>query len=101
MPEVSMTESQISQPPVKKLPHEEECKQRIDKWDTELPAVFGSGDLGSLQLLKTAIEAQLALEELRIRARQADWAKITAWGPLLMPAIAALIGSLLGAWLNG
>ena len=85
---------------------EDECKRRIDKWRDQLRGlVDGStaSKIEALQLLKAAVDAQLALADLKMKARQADHPKQMIWLPLFLSAlgiILSLLGVLLGAWLK-
>jgi hypothetical protein len=49
-----------------------------------------------LQRIKTAIETDPALAELKIKVRQADWAKTITSANLLFPVGGAIIGAFIG-----
>ncbi len=83
----------------KGLSYEKECEKRIRDWETELGNLAKSRD-GTIQTLKTAIEAQLALADLRIRVREADHAKAITWLPLVLPMVGAIGGAFIGGWLK-
>jgi len=95
-----MTETALAEPGANDLTHEGECQRRIGIWDTELKGLIAKSDLAALQALKAAIDAQLALEQLRITVRQADWPKLTTWGPLIVPFFGGILGALIGARLK-
>jgi hypothetical protein len=88
-----MTEAEV-------LPHEEECQKRIENWDAQLKKLAELRDLTALQTLKAAVDAQLALEDLRLKVRASDWAKTMTWGPLIFPALGAILGAFIGALLK-
>jgi hypothetical protein len=81
--------------------YEEEYQARIDKWRIRLKELAEAPRADEFAAVKTAIEADLALAELKIKARQGDWAKIVVWVSLLSPAVAVILGAILGAWLKG
>jgi hypothetical protein len=86
------------------LTYEEETKERIRTWHAQLKELVAQRDSAGVQWLKTAIDAELALAELKLKARQADWAKVMTWGPFVVPllsAVGALAGVWIGAWLKG
>ena len=82
---------------------EKECEERIINWRMQLGGLIEKPDVGTLtalQTLKGAVDVQLALADLKIRSRTADWAKIMAWGALLLPFVGAILGAILGALLK-
>jgi hypothetical protein len=65
------------------------------------------GDAQALQALKTAVEIQLALADLRIKVRQADHAKTITWLPaataiagVVIGGVGAIGGALISGWLK-
>jgi hypothetical protein len=64
---------------------EENCKTRIRSWHVQLLELAEGKDPEALKMLKCAIEAQVALADLKIKARQADWAKLLLWLPRSFP----------------
>lgn len=83
-----------------KLPWEEEVKTRIDTWHWELKDLAAKHDFQGLQTLKEAVEAQLALADLKLKSPQADHSRMTIWLPTIFPTLGAILGALLGAWLK-
>ena len=82
---------------------EELSKARIALWSTKLAELTAPSDIPALQALKSQIEIQTALAELRIKARQADKAWLFAWSPLLLPSVGAvlgIIGTLATLWVS-
>jgi hypothetical protein len=82
---------------------EEEVRERIRNWRIQLAGLIEKPDVGKLpelQVLKAAVDVQLALADLMIRSRIADKAKIMAWGSLALPFIGAILGAILGALLK-
>jgi hypothetical protein len=96
----STTETSPREPGPNDLPYEEECKQRILTWEKQLKELAAHQNLAGLQVLKTAVEAQMALAELRIKVREAAHAKAMTWGTLLLPAVTAIAGALIGTWVT-
>jgi hypothetical protein len=81
------------------LTWEAECEKRIGIWRAQLGGLIGTPDgekLAALQALKAAVDVQLALADLKIKSRTADWAKMMAWGSLLLPFIGVILGAILG-----
>lgn len=79
---------------------EEEVKNRVEIWRQQLGGLMEKPDvenLQSLQSLKAAVDVQVALADLKIKARTADWAKTLLWTSLLLPFIGAIIGAIVGA----
>ncbi len=85
---------------------EDECTRRINNWRNQLRGLVDgptAPKIEALQLLKAAVDAQLALADLKMKARQADHAKQMIWLPLFLSALAiifTLLGVLLSAWLK-
>jgi hypothetical protein len=82
---------------------ETEVENRVGIWRKQLGGLIEKPDVGTLQALQTlkaAVDVQLALADLKIRSRTADWAKIMAWGSLMLPFIGAILGAILGALLK-
>jgi hypothetical protein len=93
----------MTQPINSETTWEKECEERIRKWRMQLGDLIEKPDIGTLQALQTlkgAVDVQLALADLKIRSRTADWAKIMAWGALVLPFIGAILGAVLGARLK-
>jgi hypothetical protein len=84
----------------RKCSWEKEVRERIELWHTNLPDLAGKEDIHGLQVLKLAVDAQLALAELKVKSRQADWAKTTTWAPLVLPMVGAIIGGLIAGWVK-
>jgi hypothetical protein len=82
------------------LTWEKEVEHRTTKWRSELITLADKRDLQSLQVLKTAVDAQLAIAELMIKSRQADWAKVMVWGQLWLPLCGVIIGAIIAARLK-
>ena len=81
--------------------YEDECRERIKTWHRELKELKARPDSSELlKALKVAIDAELAIAELKIKVRQADWAKTLTWGRLVLPVLTAVLGALIGAWLK-
>jgi hemolysin activation/secretion protein len=88
--------------PEPKKSWEDECKDRIRSWRIELEGLEDKPDaekLQKLEALKAAIEVQVGLADIQIKARSADWAKLMAWAPFLL-GLVGFIGVLVGAWLK-
>jgi hypothetical protein len=81
---------------------ETEVEARVVIWRKQLGCLMKpDGEaLPALQTLKAAVDVQLALADLKIRSRTADWAKIMVWTPLVLPFICAILGAILGALLR-
>lgn len=90
-----MTEARIPE-----LSWEAECETRIEKWRLELENLAKKPDAQALQSLKAAVDVQLALADLKIKTRQADWAKTILWFPLVLPMVVVIVGAVLGAFLK-
>src|SRR5258708_5181654 len=87
----------------RELTWEEECKERIGIWRKQLAGLLQKSDdetLQALQTLKAAVDVQLAIADLKIKSRTADWAKIMLWASLVLPFIGAIVGAILGALLK-
>jgi hypothetical protein len=80
---------------------EEECQVRIRIWQAALKGLAAERDVGALHALKAAVDAQMAIAELKLKVRQADWAKTMTWGPLILPTLGAIFGAFIGGWLHG
>jgi hypothetical protein len=93
-----MIETKINTAP---LSYEEECKRRIDIWYPRLNELAEKGDSEGLRTLKAAIDAELAIADLKIKARQADHAQWIMWLQIGLPTAGAIIGALIGGWLKG
>src|SRR5437588_10665667 len=50
--------------------YEDECENRITRWENELKKVAESRDGAAVQALKTVIETELVLAEQSIKVRQ-------------------------------
>jgi hypothetical protein len=81
-------------------PYEEECQRRIDSWHVRLKALAEKEDSGGLATLKTAIDAELAIADLKIKVRQADHAQWILWLQIGLPTIGAVVGAFIGGWLK-
>ncbi|MGA8429297.1 MAG: hypothetical protein WB729_05720 [Candidatus Sulfotelmatobacter sp.] len=57
-------------------------------------------NLPAIQSLKTTVEAQLAIAELKIKKRAADHAWMALWLPIIFPTLGAILGAFVGAWLK-
>jgi hypothetical protein len=79
---------------------EVECSERTEMWRKELRELAKKPDSQALEAVKTAVNIQLALADLKIKARQADWAKTMAWVPLVLPLVGVIVGAIIGAWLK-
>jgi len=90
----------VSAKPEVELPWEAECKRRICTWHRELKGLAENHNLPALKVLKAAVDAQLALAELKLKVRQAGWPKTMTWGPFILPTIGAILGAFIGAWLK-
>src|SRR6266436_5774313 len=73
-----MTGASVTDSAGTRLSYEDECKQRIGDWEAELGNLARCNNGTALQTLKTAIEAQLALADLRLRVRD----RVVAEDPL-------------------
>ena len=82
------------------LSWEQECQRRIDIWHNDLMGFAERRDLVSLQAVKMAVDTQVALADLKIKARQADWAKTILWLSLVLPTAGALVGAFIGGWMR-
>lgn len=82
------------------LSWEDEVKRRIDIWHGELIDFSQRRDLSGLQTRKAAVDAQVALADLKIKAREADWARTILWLSLALPTAGAILGALIGGWLK-
>jgi hypothetical protein len=78
------------------LDWERECAERIDSWHEKLKIYADNHDDQALNTLKKAVDAQLAIAELKLKVRQADWAKTMVWFPLIFPTLGAILGGFLG-----
>jgi anti-sigma-K factor RskA len=94
-----MTEEQTAKAN-NELPWEEDNKELIAAWRTELKALKAKGDGPALERLKTAVETQLALADLKIKARQADHAQQFIWGPILLTFVGVILGALIAGWVK-
>jgi hypothetical protein len=74
--------------------HEDDSHDRIMGFQQALliPSAPASGD--SVEALSRSLEAQLKIEELIIRSREADHAEFTVYGSLITTLIAAAVGAL-------
>ena len=82
---------------------EAEVESRVTIWRSRLGELMNGPDPGTLpalQALKAAVDVQLALADLKIKSRTADWAKTMAWGSFVLPFIGVIVGAILGAWLK-
>jgi hypothetical protein len=96
-----MAEEGIPVPSGTKTPtYEDECKKRIDDWRVALVDLAKNPDLARAQGLKAVIDADLALADFKIKARQADHAKGIMWSAFIVPAVTAILGALIGGWLK-
>lgn len=95
-----MSKAAHAQPQVKPT-WEEECGARIDIWNADLKGLVEKRDVMALQALKAAVDAQMAIAELKLKVRQADWAKTMTWGPLVLPTLGAILGAFIGGLLRG
>ncbi len=95
-----MTGASVTESAGTRLSYEDECKQRIGDWEAELGNLARSNNGTALQTLKTAIEAQLALADLRLRVREADHAKMITWLQVGLPTAGAIVGAFIGALLK-
>jgi len=85
----------------KKSSWEDECKIRIQDWHDKLANLKMKGDEETIKTLQTAINIQVSLSDLKIKARQADHPKQLIWGPILLPFASAILGALIalaGSW---
>lgn len=92
----------VNAEPEGELSWEEEVEKRIGNWRRALDSLADQRDeqtLHSVQTLKAAVDVQF-LADLKIKSRQADWAKLMTWGGLLFPTLGALLGATLGALLK-
>ena len=79
---------------------EEDCKTRIRSWHNELLVLAEKKDAVALEALKNAIDAQLALADLKIKARQADWAKVLLWLTPVLSLVSGIVGGVIGVLLK-
>jgi hypothetical protein len=84
----------------KHLPWEEEVELRIEGWHWELKRFANEDNLTAIERLKTTVEAQLAIAELKIKKRAADHAWMALWFPIIFPTLGAILGAFVGAWLK-
>jgi hypothetical protein len=80
---------------------EDECTRRINNWRDQLRGLVDGSTapkIEALQLLKAAVDAQLALADLKMKARQADHAKLMIWLPVCLSVLSLLLS--LGVWLK-
>jgi hypothetical protein len=82
------------------LSWEKEVDKRILEWRLKLLELVNKPDGPSLQTLKAAIDVQIALADLKVKSRQADWAKLILWSQLWLPLFGVLLGAILGAMLK-
>jgi hypothetical protein len=83
-----------------RLPWEEEVETRIQDWHWKLKDFAHQHDLPAIESLKTTVETQLAIAELKIKKRAADHAWMALWLPIIFPTLGAIVGAFVGAWLK-
>jgi hypothetical protein len=86
--------------PNSKKDHERMSKERICNMQRNLDEFVKKHDPNDLGLLSLILDAQLKLEDYRIRFRESQHAKIKVWGPLILPAIVSIVVSLIVAWVT-
>jgi len=79
---------------------EDEVADRVNDWRVELESVLEKHDDPRLKMIKSEIDVQVALADLQIKSRQADWAKVLLWGAPILAFASGIIGALIGAWLK-
>ncbi len=77
--------------------YEDECKARICAWHSELKKLADEDGIEAVQKLKVVVETELAIAELKIKAREADHAK---WVTMVVPLL-GFVGAILGAFIGG
>lgn len=84
------------------LSYEQEAKKRILEWyHPQVKGLAKARDSEGLSILKAALDGELAIADLKIKARQADHAPLILWFQIVLPVLTALIGAFVGAWLKG
>jgi hypothetical protein len=87
------------------LAHEEISKDRIVELQLELDELAKSEAFNldklkrDLDTLKKRLEIQLDIEQLIIRSRESEHSKWTAYGPIFIPLVGALLG-FIGGYLS-
>jgi len=86
----------------KALSYEQEVKARISEWHSKLKELADAkeGSIAPVQKLKAVVETELAIAELKIKAREADHAKVLVWLLPVLSPLCAIIGVFIGAWLK-
>jgi hypothetical protein len=77
--------------------HEEKSQTRVREFQERLDELAGStGHAGDLTALKDHLEIQLKIEELILKSRMSEHVILQAYGPFVIPLLAAILGAIAG-----
>jgi hypothetical protein len=79
---------------------EQECDVLIGNWQRDLKDLADKRDDQALKALKAAIDAQLALSELRVKVHQAGHPVSYIWSPIIFPTLGAILGAFIGGLMS-
>ena len=71
--------------------HEKASKDRYNAMQARLDNHDNPVYEADIKLLVTELDTQLKLEDFLLKSRQADHAKMTVWGPMLVSCLSVLL----------
>ncbi len=77
--------------------HEEKSKTRVREFQERLDNLKEpSANTGDLEILKNQVQIQLNIEDLILKSRMSEHVIWQAYGPLVVPVLAAIAGAIAG-----
>jgi len=77
--------------------HEEHSKTRVREFQEMLDKFAGPiAKAVDLKALQDHLEIQLKIEELVLKSRMSEHVKVQAYGPFIIPLLAAVLGAIAG-----